>query len=116
MRVALMTNIPQQSIMTEVKDVMHGDGQIDHAEIRRKVAARLCNLVANGLANFRGQLRQLFDGELLKVGGTGDRWEELHGGVLGTCQRAAIGDPGAPLTSPRGHSEAVGKCSAVVVI
>ena len=37
--VGLMTDIPDQSVVRRVVNVMQGNGQFDRAEIRRKMAA-----------------------------------------------------------------------------
>ena len=59
MGVALVSDIPDQSVVWRVKDGMQGDSQFDGAEIGRQVPAGLRNGVDQEFAQFAGQLRQL---------------------------------------------------------
>ena len=78
MRIALVADVKEQAIPAEIKDVVHGDGQLDHAEIRGQVATGDGDLIANGLADVGRDLRELGNGELAEVGGRLEGFEERH--------------------------------------
>ena len=57
--VALVADVEQQSVVTEIEDVMHRDGQFDHPEIRSEMSTGLGDLIADREPNFRSQLVKL---------------------------------------------------------
>ena len=68
--VALVADVEQKSVMTEIKDVVHGDREFDHSEVRCEMATGLGDLVADCKPDFRSELLKLFKRELLQIGWT----------------------------------------------
>ena len=67
--VALMSDIEKQSVVPEIEDVVHRDREFHHAEVRRKMSTGLRDLVADCESDFRSKFLELFERELLQVGG-----------------------------------------------
>ena len=66
----LMADVPDEFVLGRVEDVMQGDGQFDHAEIRTEMPAVFGQTGDHFLADLFGQFRQLVQRQLLDVGGT----------------------------------------------
>ena len=79
-RVALVADVPDQTVFRRVEDGMQGDGQLDRAEIGRQVAARLLDGFDQEGAQFGGQLRQLLALQATQVGRAVDAFEQAGGG------------------------------------
>ena len=82
-RVALVADIEEQAVVREVEDAVHRDRELDHAEVRRKVAARARDLLADRGAHLGRKISQLVHRHGAKRGGRGERRENLvgHGGA-----------------------------------
>ena len=57
--VALVADVEDEAVARRVEDVVHGDGQLDHAEVRPDVTAGLRDAGDEALANLFGQSFQL---------------------------------------------------------
>jgi len=57
MPIGLMAHIPYQSIFRGVKYIVQRNGQLDRAQVRRKVTAGSCDCLDNIVAQFLGQHR-----------------------------------------------------------
>ncbi len=57
--VALVADVEDEAVARRVEDVVHGDGQLDDAEVRPDVTAGLGDAGDEALANFFGQSFQL---------------------------------------------------------
>ena len=68
-RVALMADVKEQSIVSEVEHVVHGHGQFDHAEVRREVATAARHLIADRGADLGAELLKLGDAQASEVCG-----------------------------------------------
>ena len=78
-RVALMTHIPDESVARCVKDMVHGDGQFNHAQARTQVSSGAGNTVDRFSAQLVGKLRQLFDRQITQIGRRRDPVKERRG-------------------------------------
>ena len=59
MRIGLMTNIPHDTVVWCVIDIMQGHGQFDYAKARRKVSGMSRNLVDNELSQSSADVFEL---------------------------------------------------------
>ena len=76
MRVGLMADIPDQSIIRGIEDIVHRRGQFDHAKTGAEMAAGLADRGDHFGAQFIGQLAQLRGLKLAKVVGSFDGIEQ----------------------------------------
>jgi hypothetical protein len=76
--VALVADIEQQPIMSEVEHIVHGDGQFDDPEVRREMSSTAGHLIADGVPNLLTELWQLRWRKRLQVGGRLDRLQDAH--------------------------------------
>src|SRR5262249_40143884 len=67
-RIALVTDIPDEPVGRSVENVMQGDGQLDHPEPRTEMSARHRNGVDHLRPEFVGERLQLPGLEPAKVG------------------------------------------------
>jgi hypothetical protein len=58
-RVALMADVEQEAIVTEVEDVMKSEGQFDYTQVRGQVAPSPGNLLADRIADLPSQSAEL---------------------------------------------------------
>ena len=75
-RVALVTDVPDEEVAGRVEDVVERDRQLDRPEARGEVPARLRDGVDQEGPELVGERRQLLEGEVLQVPGPGDPVEE----------------------------------------
>ena len=68
--ITLVTDIPDELIFGSAKDVMEGEGQLDHAEVGPEVAAVFRQDRDQFLANFFGQRLQLVQRQFLDMNRT----------------------------------------------
>ena len=67
--VALVSDVEEESVVSEVEDVVERDCEFDDAEVWREVAAGHSDLVDDGGADVLRELCEAFDGERLEVCG-----------------------------------------------
>src|ERR1700690_3263930 len=64
-----MAYVEEKPVDRRVKDVMHGQRQLDHAQVRSEMAAGLRQAADQQLADLLGKLGKLHDRHALDVGG-----------------------------------------------
>ncbi len=69
-RVGLVTRVPDDPVARRLEQPMEGDRELDHAQRRAEVAARLGDRADDRVADLGGQLGQLGLGQAAQVGGT----------------------------------------------
>ena len=69
MRVALVADVEEESVVSEVEDVVQRDRQLNDTEIRREVTAGLHDLAGDRFTNLRRKRLELVDRQRLDVGG-----------------------------------------------
>ncbi|MNN71762.1 hypothetical protein D3C81_1877250 [compost metagenome] len=114
MRVGLVADVPQQTVLGGVVDVVQGDGQLDHAEAGAEVPAGASHRVEHVLAQLVGQGVQLAFVEGAQHGRAVDAVEQ--GGVgplagkllqrLGHRAGSTIGKKMREFTRSRGSTQA----------
>ena len=67
--VALVTDIEQKSVVSEVEHIVHGDSQLDDSEVRSEMSTTFLDLFTDGPADLRRQFRKFVHRELLEVSG-----------------------------------------------
>ena len=75
-RIGLMADIPDQPVLRGIEDIVDRGGQLDDAETRAEVAAGHRHGVDGLLPQFIGDLPDLLDLQLAKIGGRADRIEK----------------------------------------
>src|SRR5262249_14895855 len=63
----LMADVPNETILGRAEDAVHGDAQLDHAEVRAQVAARLAQHADQFLADLLPERRELLIRQKLHV-------------------------------------------------
>ena len=103
-RVGLVPDVPHEAVVRRVEHVVQRDRQLDGAEVRREVPARL----RHGLQQERAQLarkrRQRFAFQRAKIGGFGDRLED--GEAHRQCVRSVIQSASSTRRRARGPNDA----------
>ena len=89
-RVALMTDVPDDVVVGHVKDVVQGDGQLDDAEGRTEMAAGFGNGLDDLPPELVGELLQILHAKVLHVGGILDRVQDGLDAGAG-IRRSAVG-------------------------
>src|SRR5262245_33589960 len=98
-----MTHIPDQLVIRGIKDVMQGNGQLDHAETCSQMPAGNCDRIDRLGAQFNGNLLQVPRINTAQICRALDRVEEFGGGF---CQEVIVGRRHASITFPT-NSEAL---------
>ena len=75
-RIALVADVPDQDVLRGLEDVVQGDGQLDHAEAGAEVAAGDGDGVDGLGPQLVGELAQLGEVEIPRVGGELDLIEQ----------------------------------------
>ena len=75
-RIGLVADVPDQAVARGVENVVHGGGQFDDAEAGAEMSARHRNRVDGLLAQFVGDLPDLFHLEPAQIVGGADRVEK----------------------------------------
>ncbi len=91
-RVGLVADVPDQTIVGRVEDVVQGDGQLDDAQAGTEMPAGLANRVEQLLAQFVGQCFELGFAQTAQAGRSVSTVEQRR-------RRAFAGD----LLKRRGH-------------
>ena len=89
-RVALMTDVPDDVVVGHVEDVVQGDGQFDDAEGRAEMAAGFGNGLDDLPTELVGELLQVLHAEVLHVGGILDGVQDGLDAGAGV-RRSAVG-------------------------
>jgi hypothetical protein len=66
-RIALVANVPQQSIVLEIKDVVQGNGQFRNAEVTGQMAAVFAHNVDDTLTDLAGYPMQRGRGQFAEI-------------------------------------------------
>ena len=66
--VALVADIKEEAVVSEIKDAVHRDGEFDNSEVWREVSAGSGDLVDDRCADLGCQLLKLRDGHLAELG------------------------------------------------
>ncbi len=77
-RVGLVPDVPEQQVARGVEDVVERDRQLDRAEVRREVSARLRDDADDLLPQLLGERLELLAGEPAEVGRVRDTVENRH--------------------------------------
>ena len=67
MRIGLMADIPNKTVVGRIENVMQGDGQLDHAETGAKMAAGFRNRVNRLRAQLAAKQFNLFGRQLFEI-------------------------------------------------
>ena len=83
--VGLVANVPHQTIIGRIENVVQSDSQFDGAEIRRKMSAGGGHRFNDEFAQFLGKRRQIASIELAQIGWVVDLVEERVFGHERVC-------------------------------
>ena len=97
MGVALVADVKEQPIVSEIEDVVHRDGQFDHAQIRREVSAALPDLVADRPTDLGGQLWETADGDSLEILRGSDSCKQVEVHSMIQCKKGGTGAAGGSM-------------------
>ncbi len=87
-RIALMTDVPDQAVVGRVEDIMEGDRQFDDAQPRAQMAAGGADGRDRLGPQFVGELPQLLGGQATKVVGGVHRVEQR--GLRNVCHLTGL--------------------------
>ena len=91
--VRLVAGVPHDGVAGRVEDAVNAEGELDDAEVRAQVTARLRHLSHQEPPNLVGELLQLGEGERVQVAGFTDRSEQLHPFTIRGSSRARATKP-----------------------
>ncbi len=93
-RIGLVADVPDQTVVRRVEYVVQGDGEFDGAEPGGEVAAHRADRVDQEFAQFRRERGEFPGGERTQVGGRLDRVQQRS--------RLLLTHAGSVLEAPRG--------------